>query len=270
MEEAEVLLYEAPLVELRRSRGVCWVAFGDEGEPLVWTPSLESQMFTAVDLATEDSHSSVVVLASRSQDFCRGADVSQLRARLDNPDGESADLVLVRQVTRLLNAPKLTIAAIRGHCIGIGLALALTCDLRVAHTSARFQSGFARRGLVAEHASAWLLPRIVGVSNALELLLLSETIDAGHAHRIGLVNRVVDDLEGTVARLASAAGTELAPESIAEIKGQIYRGLSVPFSEGLKDSAHAQAASMRSAGAREGIESFLEKRSPRFWSDKAE
>lgn len=266
MDEAEVKIYESPLVELRRSGGVCWVRFGLEDEPVLWSPNLEAELFTALDRATEDERSSVVVLMSRGRDFCRGADVVSLRARLANPDGEAADSVLARRVTRLLSAPKLTIAAISGHCIGIGLAFALTCDLRIAHTSAKFQSGFARRGLIAEHASAWLLPRIVGLTNALELLLLSESLDAQRAERIGLANRVVEDLEGSVSQLARKAGTEISPESIAEVKGLIYRGLSMPFGEGLVDSAYAQAASMKTAGALEGIESFLEKRPPRFWA----
>ena len=265
MTGSEALIYESVFVEARRSNGVCAVRFGATDHAVLWTSELEEHFFAAVDACEHDDKSSVISIMSRGQDFCRGADIAGLRSRLDNLESESVERVLARRVTRMIKIPKLVVAGIHGPCVGIGLAIALTCDVRIATPGASFISGFGQRGLVAEHGSAWLLPRIVGHSRAAEMLLTSQPVSGETALDIGLVNHLAEDLESKVERICSVAAKSVAPQSIAAMKQQLHRGMSSTFDDAVVDAAHAQVKSMGTQDAREGIDSFLDKRPPQFW-----
>ena len=218
--------------------------------------------------AREDTRA--VVLTGAGRGFCSGADLRTSRGTTGPPpepleaarsmrDG-AHDLVLA-----MLECTKPIIGAINGVAAGIGVQMALACDLLVAADDARFVQVFARRGLVPDGGAAFLLPRLVGLNRAKELLFLGDDLGAADAERIGLVNRVVprDELMVTTRQLAHrlAAGPT---QAIGLTKALIHRSLTVDLATSLELEAFYQAANARTEDAREGLMSFVERRSPSF------
>ncbi|MGZ6597802.1 MAG: enoyl-CoA hydratase-related protein, partial [Solirubrobacteraceae bacterium] len=196
-----------------------------------WTPELQSLYFDLLEdcAAREDVRAIVVTGAGRG--FCACADMQHLQAvstgEIDRAaeaagaptNGDAPDL---RPVAFPLSIPKPVIAAINGPCAGIGLVLAVMCDLRFAAADAKITTAFARRGLVAEHGISWMLPRLMGPARALDLLLSSRIVLGAEAAELGLVNRAFDD--GRVVEHALDYARELAressPASMAAMKRQ--------------------------------------------------
>src|SRR6202007_1348651 len=160
--------------------------------------------------------------------FCAGADMQQLQQL----SGASAAAVGAngrarverRPQTTPLTVPKPIIAAINGPCAGIGLVQALMCDIRFAAEGAKLTTAFARRGLVAEHGSSWMLPRLIGPARALDLLLSGRVVLAEEALAMGLVNRVLerDALVSAVMDYAKDLAANCSPSAMAAIKHQVY------------------------------------------------
>lgn len=166
----------------------------------------------------------------------------------------------------LLSVPKPVIAAVNGVAAGGGLVLAMLCDLRFAVTSASFTTVFAKRGLVAEHGTSWLLPRLVGTSRALDLLWSARRIGADEAYRIGLADRVVpgEAVVDEACAYIDDLAENVALRSVAMMKDEVYRGLSQTLHDALRDVNADIDVSLAHADAREGVASFLERRPPRF------
>jgi enoyl-CoA hydratase/carnithine racemase len=160
---------------------------------------------------------------------------------------------------------KPVIAAIEGHCLTGGLELALACDLRVAGEGSAFAITSARLGTLPAFGATQRLPRVVGASRALEILLSAETIDTDEAWRIGLVNRraprggALDE-----AKRLAAIYAERAPLSLAGFKRAVYRGLEMDLAPDLDLELSLGAELLGSADRKEGIAAFMEKRKPRF------
>jgi enoyl-CoA hydratase/carnithine racemase len=150
--------------------------------------------------------------------------------------------------------------------VGLGLVITLYCDLRLASDAARFSTTFARRGLIAEYGMAWMLPRIVGIANALDLLFSARTIDAAEAQRVGLVNRVFP--QETFLEKAQEYARELAsavsPRSLRIIKRQVYEAMSQPLAEAFDISVREMMACFRTEDFKEGVAHFMEKRPAAF------
>jgi enoyl-CoA hydratase/carnithine racemase len=158
------------------------------------------------------------------------------------------------------------IAAINGPVVGLGLVIALYCDLRFASDAARFSTAFARRGLIAEYGMAWMLPRIVGHANALDLLLSARTIDAAEALRLGLANRVFPQ-EGFLDRVSEYArdlAANVSPRSMRVIKRQVYEAMFQSLKEAFEVSEREMLASLDCEDFKEGVAHYLEKRAPAF------
>jgi enoyl-CoA hydratase/carnithine racemase len=138
--------------------------------------------------------------------------------------------------------------------------------MRIASDRARFGTVFARRGLVAEHGSAWLLPRLVGMHHACDLLFTGRLIDAQEALAMGLVNRVVphDDLLSNVRALAAEIATQSSPRSIRIMKRQLYGNLFGDLDASIREADREMVASFGAEDFREGVASFLQRRSPHF------
>ena len=162
--------------------------------------------------------------------------------------------------------PKPLIAAINGACAGIGLIQALQCDVRFAARGARFSTAFARRGLAAEYNLAWVLPRLIGVEHALDLLLSARIFDAEEALRIGLISRVCEPDQVLAAAQAYARdiAVNCAPTAMAMIRRQVYDDMDVSFNESLRRSFATMSYLNTQPDLLEGIASFQTKRSPRF------
>jgi enoyl-CoA hydratase/carnithine racemase len=219
------------------------------------------------ELASERSVRAIVVTGA-GRGFCSGADVSFLRDLLDANDSVTFESLLEagRNVVSLIRSVDVpVIASVNGAAAGGGLNLALACDVRIASARATFGQTFARIGLAPDWGGIHFLPRLVGESKAIELMMLGGMIDAEEARRIGLVNTVVshEDLEGETERLATALASK-PPESIRAIKRGVYASLDRSLDENLAFETEAQLRCFASGDAREGVRAFFEKRAPVF------
>jgi enoyl-CoA hydratase/carnithine racemase len=173
--------------------------------------------------------------------------------------------VVGRAALRLHELPKPTIAAVNGVAAGAGCNLALGCDLIVASERARFTEIFSKRGLSVDFGGSWVLPRLVGLHKAKELVFLGEIIDAAAAERIGIVNRVVahDDLDKSVAELAARLAA-LPPIQLSVSKRLLNQSFSVSMSDALEFEDVAQAMNFSSKDTAEAMLAFIQKRDPNF------
>ena len=211
----------------------------------------------------QNPHDRVLVLTGAGNAFSGGAD---LGSRTED-ERHQLDLMHYFSFTGLAlhEIPKPTIAKVNGIAVGAGLNLALGCDLIVAGESARFSEIFAQRGLSIDLGGSWLLPRLVGLHKAKELVLLGEVIDAKQAERIGIVNRVVSDaeLDGFTDDWARklAAGPPLA---LQMSKRMLNSGSQMSLSEMLHWESMAQTVSASTQDGVEAMKAFLQKRPPEF------
>ncbi|HJM99350.1 MAG TPA: enoyl-CoA hydratase [Acidimicrobiales bacterium] len=218
-----------------------------------------------VRLGYDDTVRAVIVTGAGS-DFCSGADVSAM----GSGTGERIhQLESMRKVgdccLALFNMPKITIARIPGVAVGAGMNMALACDIVIASDQARFSEIFAKRGLSVDFGGSFLLPRIVGLQKAKELVLLADVISAEEANRMGLVNYVVapGDLDDKVNEVASKAVSG-PPRAIAMSKAMLNRSFSNSLTEALDQEGTSQTFNFTTKDISEAMKAFQEKRSPEF------
>ena len=161
--------------------------------------------------------------------------------------------------------PKVTIAKVPGVAVGAGMNLALACDIVIASENARFSEIFAKRGLSVDFGGSFLLPRIVGLQKAKELVLLAEVISAEEANRMGLVNYVVStsELDEKVAEIANKAAAG-PPRAIALSKAMLNRSFSNSLTEALDQEGTSQTFNFTTKDIGEAMKAFKEKRTPEF------
>ncbi|HEY3239645.1 MAG TPA: enoyl-CoA hydratase-related protein, partial [Acidimicrobiia bacterium] len=208
--------------------GVCTLTLNNPERRNAWSRAMEQRYFDLLDRADTDPEVRVIVVTGSGTTFCPGADIEILGKISDKG---RMDLTGRRSQAFPRSIRKPMIGAINGACAGIGLGQALNCDVRFAARGARFTTAYARRGLPAEYGLSWLLPRLIGVEKALDLLLSARVFDADEAKELGLVSRVCDP--GTVLREAQAYARDLAancsPRSMAAMRMQVYGDLSRDF-----------------------------------------
>jgi enoyl-CoA hydratase/carnithine racemase len=252
-----------------------------------YTDRMAQSIRLAVADAAKDSSARVVVLTGAGRGFCAGADMDVLqgintqggersasRAEGDigdafnsglgpNLDAEFADM---RRFSYFMRTKKPIIAAINGPAAGIGLILALYADMRFVSDKAVLTTSFAQRGLIAEHGISWLLPRLIGPANALDLLLSARKITPAEAERMGLVNKVFSNetfMENVLAYAHLLADT-VSPRSMAVMKAQVWKSYFQTFGEALAVADAEMPPSFRWPDFKEGVAHFLEKRTPKF------
>lgn len=248
------------------------------------TRAMQIELREKVARAAADPEVRVIVLTGAGRGFCAGADMNLLSGissgsgakdeaavvaeppQVSNPFGPSLKGLYEGNFTYLLECPKPIVAAINGPAAGLGLVLALYADVRLAAASARFTTSFSQRGLIAEHGSSWLLPRLVGHANALDLLMTSRKFDAAEALRIGLVNQVHDDaeFEAATSNYARTLADTVSPHSLAVMKAQVYAALTQGFPEAMSIADAAMLQSFTRDDFKEGVAHFVEKRPARF------
>ena len=257
---AEVETTSAVLVETD-AEGVCTLTFNRPERRNGWAGDLEDAYYAALTDAARDPAVRAVVVTGAGPTFCPGADM----ARLGDLSADGASLPH-RPVDVPRTFPKPLIAAINGACAGVGLVQALFCHVRFAADSARFSTAFARRGLVAEYGIAWTLPRLVGLENALDLLLSGRTFDASEAKALGLVSRVVARVDVLAAAQAYARdiAENCAPAAVAVIAAQVFDAADGTYADALARAHVETDKRIGSADLREGVASWLEKRAPQF------
>ena len=251
-----------------------------------WTALMESEVRSHMENAEQDDEVRVIVLTGAGRGFCAGADMSLLSAVAErglddrNLDDRGREKVLHNEGNRREGVSadfqkrysyfpaigKPVIAAINGPVVGLGLVIALYCDLRLASESARFSTTFARRGLIAEYGMAWMLPRIIGIANALDLLFSARTIDPAEAQRMGLVNRVFpqETFLEKVQESAQELASTVSPRSLRIIKRQVYEATSQPLAEAFDISVREMMACFRTEDFKEGVAHFVQKRPAAF------
>ncbi|MFL0414298.1 enoyl-CoA hydratase-related protein [uncultured Sphingomonas sp.] len=237
-----------------------------------YTAIMGIELAAAIRQAGEDDDVRVIVLTGEGRGFCAGADISGGAdsfgsggpnfAAADRPREEGGGFV-----GALFESTKPTIAAINGAAVGVGATLTLPCDVRIAADSARFGFVFARRGLVPEAGSAWFLPQIVGLPQALRWCLSGAIFNADEALKGGLVSEVVpsDALLARAHEIACEIAENTAPVSIALTRQMLWRFASEPSPAGaLKVDGGFAMALGAGPDVREGVAAFLEKRAPAF------
>jgi len=233
------------------------------------TPEVMAAFRECVARAGADPELRAVVVTGRGSSFCAGADFrgaspAEPRGGGDLPDYERLYRTY-EPFLEVFDLPVPTIAAMNGHAVGGGFGLALVCDLRIANRDARYGANFARLGFHSGMAISHLLPRIIGVPRAADLLFSGRLVTGAEAAAIGLVHEAVAaDEVASAARTRAEAIAACAPETVRLLKRSLYRGAGWDPRSAAREEAFAQAATMRSEDAREGIRALLEKREPRF------
>ena len=250
--------------------GVCLLTLNRPERMNAWTHEMEARYFDLLEEADRDPATRVVVVTGAGRGFCPGFDMEALSAMSSGEatggDDGAAPSAPQRPQTFPLTVRKPVVAAINGACAGIGLVQALMCDLRFAAPGVKLTTAFARRGLVAEHGSSWLLPRLIGPAHALDLLISGRVFLSEEAERLGVVNRVVtgeDVLEHTLAYARDVAAN-CSPAAIAAMKAQVYRDLERGLDESLDDANRLMLESFARPDFGEGVQSFVERRPPDF------
>lgn len=244
-----------------------------------WTPQMGVEMKRAFGAAERDPDVIAIVLTGEGRGFCAGADMSTLAGLSQGPaadgtaDGAEADPGDASMGPSFrgpfsypMSILKPVIGAINGPCVGLGLAIALSCDLRFAASTATFSTAFARLGLIAEWGTSWMLPRLVGTANALDLLLSARTVSADEARHLGLVNRVAppEELLHEAQKYARELATHCSPTSLSVIKRDVHRHLTTNLEEAERDALSHMHESFVRPDFREALASRMEKRPPRF------
>jgi enoyl-CoA hydratase/carnithine racemase len=245
--------------------GVCTLTLNNPERRNAWSVAMEARYFGLLDDAVASDDVRAIVLTGAGSSFCPGLDVARLQVEAQ---GGGLQLKDRRPQHFALTIPKPIVAAINGPCAGIGLVQAMVCDVRFAARGARMSTAYARRGLPAEYGSSWLLPRLVGVERALDLLLSARTFDAEEAHAIGLVSRLCDpsSVLAEAQDYARDLASNCAPRAMAAIRRQVWGDLSRDYTEAnaVWLQVMRQFNSEDNPDFAEGVASFTEKRPPKF------
>ncbi len=243
-----------------------------------WTGRMHAEYRALLQRAADDVAVRVIVVTGAGRGFCAGADSQALeghvaRGRYDAGLGDDVAMPgygvrpeFEADFAYHFGVPKPIIAMINGPAAGVGLVLACYCDLRFAAAGAKLTTSHGRLGLPAEYGLSWLLPRLVGVTRATDILLSSRVVLAEEAAAIGLVNRTVplDDLVECTYDYAARLAHEVSPSSLAVTKLQLYRDLHGDVVSSVHDAAARLEEMMRGAEFAEGVAALTEKRPPRF------
>ena len=230
-----------------------------------FTATMREELIGAFGRADEDDEVRVIIVTGAGRAFCAGADLSKGgdSFHFDDSFRDGGGQVSLR----IFESKKPVIGAINGAGVGIGVTMTLPMDIRIASTNARFGFVFSRRGVVPEACSSWFLPRIVGISQALEWVFSGRVFDAAEALAGGLVKEVVppEDLLDRAREIAREIADNTSAVSVALSRQMMWRMLGADHPmEAHKIDSRGIAQMGRASDVREGVESFLEKRPPNF------
>ena len=276
-------------IQVEERDGVFVITLDDPKTRNALGSEMSSEINAELDRFEYDQNLRVVVFTGSDPAFCSGANVrrmgQQIGEREQKPseevqsvtpwermearwalqardDSESSARFLPLRIHEL---QKPSIAAVNGYAMGLGMGIAIACDIRIASDKAVFSEAFIRNGLIPADGSCWQLPRMIGPGNTLLLQYTGDTIDVNEAYRLGLVNKLVphEELMGTTWELAQrlAHGPTY---SMGLIKWLVHKSLDMGFKESLEVVRSAQAAARQTEDHKEGVRAFIEKRKPVF------
>ncbi len=237
--------------------------------------TMRGELIDAFDRANADDTIRAIIVTGKGRAFCAGAD---LKNGADTFDYDKREDRLERETRRdgggrltlkIFESVKPVIAAINGPAVGVGLTMTLAMDIRIAACNASFGLVFSRRGIIPESCSTWFLPRIVGISKALEWVLSGRVFSGEEALRSGLVRSLhaPADLLPSAETIAREIAESTSAISVALSRQMLWRMLGADHPmEAHKLESRGIYLTGKSGDAREGVESFLEKRSPQFKS----
>jgi enoyl-CoA hydratase/carnithine racemase len=254
--------------------GVATVTLNRPDRLNAWTGTMHHEVKLAMREASRDESVRVIVLTGAGRGFCAGADMDHLQAiqggsreaRNSEPFDANAPEDFKKTYSYFPSVPKPIIAAINGPCAGLGLIIALYADIRFASDAAVFTTAFSRRGLVAEHGISWLLPRLVGIANAADLMFSARRVSAAEAKELGLVNRVFPQatFAEDVAAYVNMLAREVSPRSTREMKRELWNAQFQTLGQAITAADADMPASFESEDFKEGIAHYIEKRAPKF------
>jgi 2-(1,2-epoxy-1,2-dihydrophenyl)acetyl-CoA isomerase len=259
--------YSVILYEKRDGVGV--VTLNRPEKLNAWTEQMAVEVAQALADANQDKGVGVVLFKGAGRAFCAGADITEFKRRAEAQDaGTLANQRVASDfpsLVELLHFGKPSIAAVHGYAMGIGVTLPMNCDIRIAAESARLNTQFLNVGLTPEFGSTYLLPRLIGLAKACELVYMPRTFGAQEALEMGFVNRVVpDDRLMEEAMNVASIIAKRPPFALRKAKETIYRNLDSDYAEALQRETAVFVECMSTAEHREGIRAFLERREPDF------
>ena len=243
-----------------------------------WTGKMHTEYRALLRLAMDDRAVRAIVVTGAGRGFCAGADSRALEGHVERggyDPGTGHDLAYPGYGTRdefdadfayHFGIPKPIVAAVNGPAAGVGFALACYCDIRITAAGAKLTASHGRLGLPAEYGLSWLLPRLIGVTRAADILLSSRVVLAEEASTMGLVNRVVapDDVLAESVGYARMLAQEISPASLAATKLQLYGDLHGDVGSSVRDAQARLEEMMRGPDFAEGVAAMTEHRPPRF------
>jgi enoyl-CoA hydratase/carnithine racemase len=256
--DSETVLHEVD------DEGVLTLTLNRPDRANAWNMELEFALHDLLEQAAESSDVRAIVLTGAGRAFCPGLDASELD-RVSQAD-QSFGRAGRRPVQLPGFVPKPIVCAINGACAGLGLITALMSDVRFAADGAKITTAFARRGLPAEEAVSWILPRIVGHAVALDLLLSGRVVQGSEAAEIGLVHRSlpVDDLLDAAQEYALDMARNCSPLAMATAKRQVYADWERSFADSRREARGLVGVLKEAGDFREGVRSYVEKRPASF------
>ena len=257
--------------------GVALITLNRPDRLNAWTQAMHDDVKNAMRAARDDDQVRVIVVTGAGRGFCAGADMGNLqeigdgespseRRAKEAPFDPNADPNFQKTYSYFPSVPKPIIAAINGPCAGLGFVIALYCDMRFTSDAAVFTTSFSRRGLIAEHGISWLLPRLVGMAHATDLLYSARKVYPPEAERMGLVNRVIghEGFLDEVLDYARMLAGEVSPRSMREMKREVWGAQFQTLSQAIDSANEDMLASFGSEDFKEGVAHFVEKRAPAF------
>lgn len=231
-----------------------------------WIPPMQTALFDAFDTAATDPAVRVVVLTGTGKGFCPGVDMEYLGQLSAGTAERPAEPPETRPVTHATSIPKPIICSINGACAGIGLAVAMSCDIRFAANEATLTTAFAKLGLVAEHGLSWTLPRACGYATATELLMTARRFKGDEAAHLGVVHHALpaDELVDHAAAYARQLAQDISPISFAAAKWQLGRTATQTLGEALGEANAIMAQTIGGPDFAEGVAAFTGRRAAAF------
>ncbi|WP_426563807.1 enoyl-CoA hydratase-related protein [Angustibacter sp. McL0619] len=247
-------------------QGVAVLTFNRPERRNAWTVGLQRRYYELLAECVEDPDVRCIVVTGSGSSFCPGADTDSLQTYSDTGEFNPEAALIVQPDWYPITVLKPMVAAINGACAGFGLVQTMFCDVRIAASGVRMSTAFARRGLPALHASAWLLPRLIGGSRASELLVSGRTFTSDEAAIIGLVHQLAEQDEVLDKSIAYARdiAENCSLASIANIKAQLRDSYESSFSDSVAVAEKLEHRALGSVDFHEGVMSFVERRQPSF------
>jgi enoyl-CoA hydratase/carnithine racemase len=258
-------------ITTEQSDGVLTITLNRPERLNAWTPTMQRELISAFDAADADDDVRAIIVTGAGRGFCAGADLAAGGETFDVRKRGATDAVPRdgggRFTLRVFESLKPVIAAINGPAVGVGATMTLAMDVRLAADDARIGFVFARRGIVPEACSSWFLPRVVGISQAMEWVSTGRVFGADEGLAAGLLRSLHprDELLDAARALALEIAENSAPVSVALARQMMWRMLGAPHPMiAHRADSRAMAARGQSADAAEGIGAFLDKRPAHF------